>query len=76
LGCSSPPSTWQAFVASQAYGTWGTAQPVPGIAALNAGHGGATYAVSCASAGHCTAGGFYYTDRSGRHQQAFVVSQG
>jgi hypothetical protein len=67
---------WQAFVADQANGTWGTAQPVPGIAALNAGHGGATYAVSCSSAGHCTAGGFYYTDRSGRHQQAFVVSQG
>jgi hypothetical protein len=67
---------WQAFVASQAHGAWGAAQQVPGIAALNAGHGGATYAVSCSAAGHCTAGGFYYTDRSGRHQQAFVVSQG
>ncbi len=66
---------WQAFVASQAHGTWGTAQQVPGTAALHAGDGAATYAVSCASAGHCTAGGFYYTDRSGRHQQAFVVSQ-
>jgi hypothetical protein len=66
---------WQAFVASQAHGAWGTAQQVPGTAALSAGHGGATYAVSCASAGHCTAGGFYYTDGSFRHQQAFVVSQ-
>jgi hypothetical protein len=64
---------WQAFVASQAHGNWGTAQQVPGTAALNAGHFAATYAVSCASAGHCSAGGFY-TDRSG-HQQAFVVSR-
>jgi hypothetical protein len=66
----------QAFVANQANGTWSNAQQVPGVAALSAGHGGATYAVSCASAGHCTAGGFYYTDRANRHQQAFVVSQG
>jgi hypothetical protein len=66
---------WQAFVASQAHGTWGTAQQVPGTTALSAGHGAAIYAVSCASAGHCAAGGFYYTDRSFRHQQAFVVSQ-
>jgi hypothetical protein len=64
---------WQAFVASQALGTWGTAQQVPGTAALNAGHFAATYAVSCASAGRCSAGGFY-TDRSG-HQQAFVVGR-
>jgi hypothetical protein len=66
---------WQAFVASQAHGAWGTAQQVPGTAALSAGHGAATYAVSCASAGHCSAGGFYYTDSSGRHQQAFVVGE-
>ena len=54
-------------------GTWGTAEQVPGTAALNAGEFAATYAVSCAPAGHCSAGGFY-TDRSG-HQQAFVVGQ-
>ena len=63
----------QAFVASQAHGTWGTAEQVPGTTALNAGGYAATYAVSCASAGHCSAGGFY-TDHSG-HQQAFVVGQ-
>jgi len=61
-------------VASQAHGTWGTARQVPGIAALNTGQNAATYPVSCASAGHCAAGGFY-TDSSG-HQQAFVVGQG
>ena len=64
---------WQAFVASQGHGTWGTAEQVPGTAALNAGEFAATYAVSCVPAGHCSAGGFY-TDRSG-HQQAFVVGQ-
>jgi hypothetical protein len=64
----------QALVASQAHGAWGAAQQVPGTAALNAGGFAATYAVSCASANHCSAGGFY-TDSSG-HQQAFVVGQG
>ena len=64
---------WHAFVASQAHGTWGTAQQVHGLPARSVGNGAATYAVSCASAGHCGAGGFY-TDNSGQ-QQAFVVSQ-
>ena len=62
----------QAFVVSQVNGTWGKAELVPGLAALNAGDAGIT-SVSCASAGNCTAGG-YYTDSS-RTQQAFVVSQ-
>ena len=58
---------------SEANGTWGNAQEVPGTAALNTGgHAGIT-SVSCASAGNCSAGG-YYTDGSGHHQ-AFVVSE-
>ena len=62
----------QAFVVSQAHGTWGAAIEVPGTAALNHGNASIT-SVSCASAGNCSAGG-YYTDSSSR-QQAFVVSQ-
>jgi hypothetical protein len=61
-----------AFVVSRAGGTWGTAEEVPGTAALNTGEA-AIYSVSCASAGNCSAGG-QYTDSSG-HTQAFVVSQ-
>jgi hypothetical protein len=63
----------QAFVVSQVNGTWGTAKKVPGSAALNTGRTAAINAVSCASAGNCSAGGSYL-DRSG-HAQAFVVSQ-
>ena len=63
----------QAFVVSQASGTWHTAIEVPGTAALNQGGIARTASVSCASAGECSAGGDY-TDGSG-HQQAFVVSQ-
>jgi hypothetical protein len=60
----------QAFVVSQINGIWHTAIEAPGTAAL----GGAVIAsVSCASAGNCSAGG-YYTDSSGR-EQAFVASQ-
>jgi hypothetical protein len=63
----------QAFVVSQASGSWGPAQEVPGTAALNTGGYAAINSVSCASAGNCSAGGFY-TGNSG-NQEAFVVSQ-
>jgi hypothetical protein len=63
----------QAFVVNQNSGTWATAQEVPGSAALNAGGSAGLSAVSCASAGNCSAGG-YYTDGSGAGQ-VFVVSE-
>jgi hypothetical protein len=54
-------------------GTWGKAEELSGIAALNTGGTAGVGSVSCASAGNCSAGGTYQ-DRSGR-QQAFVASQ-
>jgi hypothetical protein len=66
-------SRHQAFVVGQAGGTWHTAIEVPGIAALNQDGNASISSVSCASAGNCSAGGFY-TDSSG-HGQVFVVSQ-
>jgi hypothetical protein len=66
-------TAFQAFVVSETNGTWGTAEEVPGTAALNQGGNASLTSVSCASTGNCGAGG-YYTDSSG-HQQAFVVSQ-
>jgi len=60
-----------AFVANETNGTWGPVQEV--AAALNAGGSAAIESVSCASAGHCSAGG-YLTDSSGR-LQAFVVGE-
>jgi hypothetical protein len=63
----------QAFVATQANGTWGKAKEVPGTAALNQGGSAAVYSVSCATAGNCAAAG-QYTDSSG-HGQVFVASQ-
>ena len=63
----------QAFVVSQTHGAWGTAEEVPGTAALNKGKLGSTDSVSCASAGNCSAGGDYL-DASG-HEQVFVVSE-
>jgi hypothetical protein len=63
----------QAFVVSQVNGVWGTAEQVPGTAALNAGGQASVPSVSCASPGDCTAGG-WYTDSSGS-QQAFAVNQ-
>ena len=64
----------QVFVVSQAGGTWGKAEEVPGTATLNTGgNPGIGPAVSCASPGNCSAGGIY-TDSSG-HSHAFVASQ-
>ncbi len=61
----------QAFVASEKNGTWGTAEQVPGSAALNVDEDAAINSVSCGSAGDCSAGG-YYTDGSGHRQALFV----
>jgi hypothetical protein len=61
----------QGFVVSEQNGTWGRAIGVPGLAALSAGFA-EVVSVSCAAAGDCAAGGYYY-DRTG--QQGFVVSE-
>src|SRR5258708_15654722 len=63
----------QAFVASERNGAWHAAIEVPGTGALNKGRVAGVSSVSCASAGNCTAGGFY-ADGSGHHQ-AFVASE-
>jgi hypothetical protein len=62
----------QAFVASEANGTWRAAIELPGTGTLNKGGAGVA-SVSCASVDSCAVGGSY-TDRSG-HLQAFVASQ-
>ena len=66
-------ANYQAFVVGEAKGTWASARKVRGTAVLNAGGDAAVTSVSCASASHCSAGG-YYTDAN-RHLQAFVVGQ-
>jgi Bacterial Ig-like domain (group 3) len=63
----------QAFVVDETAGVWGTAQAVPGTAALNAGGAARITSVSCASPGNCGAGG-YYTDGAG-DSHAFVVGE-
>jgi hypothetical protein len=53
-------------------GGWGTAQPVPGLAALKTGFDVNVNMMSCTSAGHCSAGGWYTT---GPGQQGFVIGR-
>jgi hypothetical protein len=55
----------QAFVATETGGTWGNAIEVPGTGKLNTAAYGGAYALSCASAGNCSAGGWYRTATSG-----------
>jgi len=61
----------QAFVANEVSGVWKDAEEVPGTAALNTGHAARVQSVSCASAGNCSAGGYY----TAGNQKAFVVNE-
>jgi hypothetical protein len=56
---SDGPGRRQAFVADESAGSWGTAQPVPGVAALNVGHDAVVSSLSCSSPGNCAAVGIY-----------------
>jgi hypothetical protein len=62
----------QVFVDSETNGSWGTAEEVPGIAALNEG-GQAGSAVSCASAGNCSVGGAY--EDASKKMQPYVADE-
>jgi hypothetical protein len=48
-----------AFVASERNGTWGKAQPIPGLAALATDHNDSVSQVSCGAPGDCAATGIY-----------------
>jgi hypothetical protein len=67
----STPRHEHGFVVVERNGHWGTAIPVPGLAALNTGRDAEVLTMSCASAGNCAAGGFYF-DRP-HHYQWFVA---
>lgn len=70
--------TLQAFVADETNGTWGTAQEVPGTAALNVSSQAEVTSVSCVSPGSCSAGGFYGSGIAASAQlelEAFVVTE-
>jgi hypothetical protein len=64
----------QAFVASEASGTWHKAQQVPSTATLNAGGNASVTSMSCPAAGNCVAAGTYQP-RTGPGQ-LFVVNEG
>jgi hypothetical protein len=67
------PASEQAFVVGETNGTWGTAEEVPGIAALNTGGLAGIGTMSCASVANCSAGGQYLD--SAFNGQAFVVKK-
>ncbi len=67
----------QGLVLSERNGTWGKAQAVPGLAALNVGRNAEVDSISCPSAGHCSAGGFYSVKSANilADSEVFVVSE-
>lgn len=67
------PGNIQVFTVSEVNGTWGSAEEVPGLSALNGGQEASISSVSCATPGNCAAAGSYLDD--GARTQAFVVNQ-
>ena len=61
------------FVASEVKGAWRRAEPLPGAARLNTGHFADILAVSCASAGNCSVGG--YEELSNGLSGTFVANE-
>jgi hypothetical protein len=62
----------QAFVFSQANGTWLPPQPIPGVASRNTGGRAHVIAVSCGAPGDCAAVGQYVGDAG---TQGFTLSE-
>jgi hypothetical protein len=62
------------FVAAERNGVWGTAIQLPGLQALSAGNA-EVLSVSCASAGNCAAGGYYFDRSLSENQQGFVAAE-
>ena len=61
---------------SSATGSWGEANEVPGLAALNTGGDADVASVSCASEGNCAAGGSYKERHDHRHGFVAVEQNG
>jgi hypothetical protein len=66
-------SHFQALLIQESKGKWSGAEEATGTAALNSGGAALLNAVSCPSAGNCTAGG-YYSDAFARIQP-FVITE-
>jgi hypothetical protein len=75
VGNMNPPSQKVLFVVNEKRGVWGTAEAVPGLAALlGRKPSEAVFSdVSCSSAGNCGAAGFYFP--AANVSRAFVVSE-
>jgi hypothetical protein len=63
----------QGFVVSQHNGSWGKATQIPGLVALSNGGSAFVLSVSCATAGTCSAGGYYVS--ASFPDRGFVLSQ-
>jgi Bacterial Ig-like domain (group 3) len=87
LSCASPgdcaiggtylpaASKYEAYVLTEVNGTWGGVQPVPGLAALNAGNNAGVLSMSCGSAGSCVAVGYYADKKSDYSNQGFIAAE-
>jgi hypothetical protein len=71
-GSYGPINSSVGFIARETDGTWGAAQPVPGLTTLGAGRHSSVWEISCASAANCSAVGTYKTPTA---TQVFVATE-
>jgi hypothetical protein len=65
----------QDFVVDESGGTWGTAEEVPGLGALNVGGRALIQSVSCGAVGDCAAAGAYWSSTVPGSWQGLVVDE-
>jgi hypothetical protein len=63
------------FVVSQKNGTWGKANKIPGVDALNGDLGAQITSMSCPSPGNCVAGGSFLNSTEAENNQPWVVAE-
>jgi hypothetical protein len=64
---------YQLFLITERNGTWGSAEPMPGIRSHNLGTSTQLYSISCNSVGNCSAGGYY--ENAAFREFAFVITE-
>jgi hypothetical protein len=63
------------FVVNEKNGTWGKANKISGVSALNGNLDAQITSMSCASAGNCVVGGNYQNSTESQNNQPFVVAE-
>jgi hypothetical protein len=75
VGADGTDGSYGGYVVDESGGTWGTAQPIPGLTSLNTGNFAVLGAISCWAVGSCDAVGMYSVAQSVGPERGFLVEE-